>query len=467
MKIPILSGIFADTIPQLRTSYPVNLVPVALSSGINDGFVRPADGIVEVATGPGADRGGILWNGTHYRAMGGNLVRVLPSGVTVLGNISSGAPATFDYGPDHLAIASNGSLYLYDGATVERVDDPDLGTVVDVIWIDGYFMTTDGQYLVVTELTDPFAVNPLKYGSSEADPDPVIALLKLRNEAIALNRYTIEYFDNIGGNLFPFQRIEGAQIEKGCIGTQACCVYEVGGAEAIAFVGGGFNERVSVYLGSNAAATKIATEEIDTILSGYTDGELANVVVESRADGDHRFLYVHLPDRTLVFDGAASIAVKQPVWFTLTTSQEDFSEYQARFFVLIDGDWLCGHGEKIGRLDRTISTHWGEKVRWELGTVIVYNEGRGALFHELELVALTGSVALGEEAFISSSYSLDGVSWSQDRVIGAGAHGERSKRLVWLQNGMMRDRRIQRFRGDSDSQLAIIRLEARLEPLAF
>ena len=42
--------------------------------------------------------------------------------------------------------------------------DLDLGVVLDFCWVDGYFMTTDGESLIVTELTDPMAVNPLKYG---------------------------------------------------------------------------------------------------------------------------------------------------------------------------------------------------------------------------------------------------------------------------------------------------------------
>ncbi len=87
--------------------------------------------------------------------------------------------------------------------------------------MDGYFLSTDGEFLIVTELNDPTQVNPLKYGSSEADPDPVNAVLKLRNEVYAINRNTIEVFDNAGGDLFPFQRIEGAQIQKGAIGTFA------------------------------------------------------------------------------------------------------------------------------------------------------------------------------------------------------------------------------------------------------
>ena len=67
---------------------------------------------------------------------------------------------------------------------------------------------------------------------------------------------------------------------------------------------------------------------------------------------------------------------------------------------------------------------------------------------------------------ISTSYSVDGQAWSQDRFILAGSSGDSQKRLVWWQQGFMRDRRVQRFRGTSHAHISMLRLEARLEPLA-
>jgi hypothetical protein len=233
--------------------------------------------------------------------------------VTVLGDV--GGPVntlvTMDYSFDRLAIASGGRLYYWNGA-LTQVTDPDIGVVHDVVWVDGYFMTTDGEFLIVTELNDPAQVNPLKYGSSEIDPDPVVALLKLRNEIYALNRNTIEVFDNVGGELFPFQRIDGAQIQKGVIGTFGCCVY----LETVAFLGSGRNEQPGIYLGANATAQKISTQEIDNLLLNYTEAQLAQVKLEARNDKNHQHLYVHLPDRTVVYDASASESLGDQVWFT-------------------------------------------------------------------------------------------------------------------------------------------------------
>jgi len=467
MQIPILNGIYADNTPELRTSYPVNMVPVPKQSGISNGFLRPGDGIVANGTGPGTDRGGINWQGVCYRVMGTTLVTVASNGtVAALGDVGGpiNTPVTFDYSFDRLAIASGGRLYYWNGA-LTQVTDTDIGTVLDVVWVDGYFMTTDGEFLIVTELNDPTQVNPLKYGSSEVDPDPVVALLKLRNEVYVLNRNTIEVFDNVGGELFPFARIDGAQIQKGAVGTFACCVY----VDRIAFLGGGRNEAPGIYIGAAATALKISTQEIDNLLLNYTEAQLATVNLEARNDKNHQHLYVHLPDRTIVYDASASEALGDQVWFTLTSTVVDFSQYRARNMVWAYDKWLVGDPESsaIGYLVQDTGHHWGQQVRWEFGTIIAYNEGNGAIFNRLELVSLTGSVALGTNPQISTSYSVNGLAWSQDKSIAVGATGNTAKRLAWFQQGHMRNWRIQRFRGDSDSHISFARLEAQIEALAY
>ena len=464
-SIPIVSGIFTDGGPDVRTAYPVNLMPVPKGSGVSDYYLRPHDGVVVLGAGPGIDRGGIEWRGVCYRVMGTKLVSVDPTGAaTVLGDVGGAGYVTMDYDFDRLGIVNGQNLFFWDGGALTQNTDPDLGVVLDTAWIDGYWMTTDGEKLVVTDLGNPLSVNPLKYGSSEIDPDPVVALVKIRNEVYAVNRHTIEVFDNIGGEFFPFQRIDGAQIQKGAVGTHACCAF----AEMLAFVGSGRNESTSVYIGANATAQAISTQDVDEVLQGYSESQLSQIKLESRIDRSHKLLYMHLPDRTLVYDHASTQVIGAPVWFTLTTGLDGFAEYRARNFVWCYGKWIVGDTQqaRTGYLDDTLSSHWGSVVRWEFSTPIVYNGSRGAIFHELELVALTGRVPVGMNPTISTSYSVDGQAWSQDRFILAGSSGDSQKRLVWWQQGFMRDRRVQRFRGTSHAHISMLRLEARLEPLA-
>jgi hypothetical protein len=219
-------------------------------------------------------------------------------------------------------------------------------------------------------------------------------------------------------------------------------------------------------LAANATTEKISTREIDVILGEYTQAQLSQILVESRVEKDHTFLYIHLPDKTLVFDGNTSAQSGQAIWFVLTSTTVGFAQYRARNIVYAYGKWICGdpQSSNLGQLVDNLSSHYGQIVRWEFGTAIVYNDSKGAVFHQMELVALTGSVQLGQNPTISTAYSLDGQSYSQERFINVGTTGAR-KRLVWFQQGFMRNWRIQRFRGTSDAHIAVTRLEAELEPM--
>lgn len=464
MQINVLNGVYCSATPDYRVAYPRNYQPVVQKAGISNGYLRPAEGIAFIADAPGIDRGAINWNGVCYRVFGTKLCSAGADGsVTILGDIGGVGQCSLDYSQELLAVASSGVLFYWDGAALTQVTDPDIGYVKDMIWIDGYFMVTDGTTIAVTELNDPYSINPVKYGSSEADPDPINGLLKYRNEVYALNRNTVELFDNIGGNFFPFQRIESAQLMRGSIGTYTSGVF----LEQIAFVGSGRNEAPAVWLGANSQTSKISTREIDLVLATYSEAVLSLVICEVRVQNDMQLLYVHLPDKTLVYDGAASVRMQEPVWFILTTSIVGNAKYLARNFVWCNDVWLCGNPQaaNYGKMVDTTSTHYGNVIGWDFSTQILWNDTKGALFHELELSGLPGRCPIGADPVIWTSYSVDGETFSQERPINAGKTGERNKRLVWLQQGNMQNVRIQKFRGTSDAHIPFARLDAEVEPL--
>lgn len=489
MKIPILAGIYGSAArPDLGVAYPVNMLPVVLPSGVNDGYMRPADGIELKLTMPvpGNDRGGIAWDGVLYRVIGSKFCSIASdSTVTVIGDVGSASagPCSFAYGyatsdpttktsTARLGIVSNGRFFYYSNATnvFQEVSSPNLGTPIDVEWVDGYFMLTDGTYVYTTELNAPDTINPLAYGTTDVDPDPIVALIKLRNEVYVLNRHTIQVLDNVGAppvGVFTFQTIDGGQIQKGCIGTHACCVFD----ENIAYLGSGRNEAPGIYVGANANTQKISDVEIDRLLASYTETQLRTVVLEARNDNAFQHLYVHLPDRTLVFDATATRAFQRPVWAVLTSSSTHgtLTRYKARSMVWCYDRWNVADptSNNLGVLANNVTTQWGDNVVWEISTPIAYNDGSGAVFHELELVSLPGRAISGTSPTISTSYSSDGITWSAEKSISAGTTGQYTKRLTWFQQGLLEGMRIQRFRGTSEARLSVIRLEARIEPLEY
>lgn len=473
-EVSVLHGLGSDERGDLRTAYPVNLVPVPYGNDLSIGFLRPAEGIVEQAatTAPGVDRGGRVWRDVLYRVLGTSFCSIATDGsITAIATVAAGPNrAQFADSFDNLAITSGGLLYLYNGITVTQVTDSDLGTGLSVIFVDGYFMTTDGEALIVTELNDPTQVDPLKYGSAEQDPDPIQRVLRVRNEPVAVGRHTLEWFINQGGTGFPFQRIDGALVTKGAIGPDAACVHALEQGDVVAFVGSAKGEPPSVYLASNATCVRIATQEIDTLLQGYSEADLyALCCVESRIDRGHEWLYVHLPDRTIVYDGAASRGVGEPVWFVLTSTLDEFQRYQARSFVWAYDRWNVADptSARIGYVTREVGEHYSAKVRWEFSTGLMQAQGKGGQVNELELISLTGRVAVDADPIITTQYSTDGETWSTERLVYSGRQGRRNKRLAWRSLGLWRTYRIHRFRGDTQSHLSFVRLEVTAEGLLY
>lgn len=465
MQIPILNGIGADAArPDFRTVYPRNMVPVPKMQGISNGYLRPSEGIVTLnAATPGVDRGGIVRNKVGYRVMGTQLCVVTTAGtVDVLGDVGGAGYVSMDYSFTAIGFASGGYLWYSSGDVPVRVTDADIGNVLDACFVAGYWVFTDGDSIGVTEINNPMAVNPLRYGSSEVDPDPVVALRRIRDEFYAINRFTIEGFRNIGGTGFPFQPIDGSQVLRGAVGRSAVCVFE----SALGFVGSGRNEGVSVYLAENGNSISIATREIEQVLEQYDDNELATVVLEPRLMRGHKFLYVHLPDQTLVYDATSSLEVEEPVWHLLSSGTTP-QRLRMWGFMLLNNQWVAGDptSSKFGVLSSKVMTHFDDAVGWEFGVPAMYGDGNGAIIHELELVALPGRVSLGADPVIWTSSSEDGTTWSHEVPIKAGKIGQRNKRLVWISQGRVQNWRTQRFRGNSDATLAFARLEARIEPL--
>lgn len=456
VAIPLLSGIVATGQAEFAQSYPLNLEPIALDNKISKGQLRATSGAVTIATGPGIDRGGVFWNGRLYRVMGTKLVSITQDGTaTTIGDVGAAGPVPFDIGFDRIGFKSGNQLWYYDGANLAQVTDVDLGPVLDVIWIDGFWMTTDGTAIVVTELSDPFSVQPLKYGSAEEDPDMVVGLIKVRDEPYALGRNTIQVYRNIGGNGFPFQTQKGATIPYGCVSASAKCLY----ASTFAFVGSARNEALRVYVAGQGDAAAISSRAVEDALAAVADPSL--IVLEARASRGEQRLFVHLPDETWCYCAEASATVQEKVWYRLRSGD---GPYRIRGAIQAYGQTYVGDLDSaaIGLLSDDTDLHFGDEPGWQFDAGLIYNAARGGILHSAELVGLPGRASRDAAIFLSTT--RDGQQFSQERQIGAGKPGERTKRLQWRPHTMFSNYLGLRFRG-TGGMPGFAKLEAEIEPL--
>jgi hypothetical protein len=459
-QISILKGIYTDEKVNFLASYPVNMDPIIGENGISKGYLRTSAGIVTVASGLGADRGAMVWDNFLFRVMGTKLYSIVANTPVELGTVGGAGPVSMDYSFDRLAIASAGVLYYWNGVTLDPVTDPDIGTVLDVVYIDGYYMTTDGENLVVTELNDPFAVNPIKYGSSEAQPDPVVGLMVVRDEVYAVNTNTIENFQNVGGTGFPFQANPAGLIPKGAVGTHAMAYF----LDTFAFVGSGRGEALSVYIAGEGSTTNISTPTIDAMIAA--DGAQTQIEVEAIQERGEQKLLIHLQDRTLVYYHQATRAAETPVWTILRGGVQADQPYPGRHFVYSSSAWYCGsQAGEIGYLDDVVKTQFGDETGCQFDTAFLFNEGRGAILKVVELVGLPGRTATTSSPTAMLSWTVDGQTYSQERAVSIGNQGQRNKRMQWRPKVRFPNYLGMRFRLPSSAIVSFARLDVEAEPL--
>ena len=450
-QLPIMAGTVVKD-GTFAASYPVNLEPRALDSGVSKGQLVTTRGAVSLGTGPGIDRGGINWNDTLYRVMGSKLVRVSAGGVvTVLGDVGTdGLVCGFDYSFDRLGIRSANKLYYWNGTTLTLVTDPDLGKVKDILWMDGYFLTTDGTFVIATELLDPTNVNPLKYGSAEQDPDAVTGLLKYREELYALGRYTIQVFQDVGGLNFPFQVVKGATIPYGCISATAKCM--VGGT--FAFVGGAKDEPLGVFVYAGGTAARISNKDVEALIAAEADPAL--IVLEARRFGEESQIIMHLTGQSVGIALHTSAQADDGAWFYLQSGR--FAPYRLRNAVLYYGKHWVGDTQTaaVGTLSDQTVTHFGAAADWRFDAALLY-AGTAICLDEVELIGqwpLTGVA-------VFFSLTRDGVQWSNE--ISRVTTGRRDERIVWRPSVSFPVLGSARWRGTG--RVAIARAEMQAEQL--
>lgn len=339
-QVPIIRGEKAVNSTDYLDKLPKNMIAVAKEVRGAAGYLISADGLVSYATGAGLDRGGFYNDrqGILYRVSGNRLIKVSSGGVvSTIGDIAPSGQASLTYSFNNQMVVTGGNAYLSDGSTVTQITDPDLGSPLDVCWIDGYFFYTDGEFIYHSLITDESQVDPLQFATAEFMPDGTLGVMQTQdNLVMVLGRYSIEYFINQANPQFAFSRIVQKSIKGGICGTH--CKTELAGNVFI--LGGRRDESPAIHVVNAGSLSKLSTQTVDRIISSYTEAELATAVLEGRTDERDTLLIVRLPNHTLVLNvGAMQQVGIQNAWTTFSYG--------------IDGDkWLGANGVFDPRINK-------------------------------------------------------------------------------------------------------------------
>jgi hypothetical protein len=458
-RVPIIKGDRAAKSVQWLDRLPVNMYASIKEIQAAPAYLESFYGVNQIATGKGFDRGAI-WNERlqiHYRVSGTRLINVGSTGnVLDYGYISGNSRASMPYSFNTQGVISGGRFYLHDGTDLNEVVSENLGKPIDGVWIDGYYILTDGEYLYNTDIFDETKISPLAYATAEFSPDPTLAVGKTQdNKLVAFGRYSVEYFQNVASEDFPFTRLTSRALKTGIVGTH--CKVEMLGVFFI--LGGRKGESVTVQTLAITGDESVSTRTIDKIINSYSESQLSSAVLESFQDSDNQFLLVRLQNETLLFNYTYTKKFGiENAWTVLQhipTSNNKMPIANGIFDPRLS-KWVFGesNNNRIGFFDDETCTYFGDEIEQICYTPLVNIET--ASVDEIELDTIAGFVK--ETTTIFVSVSIDGVIFGREYTMLYGELNDHNQRLIRHGFGYVRKSISFKFRAVTASRLALSKL---------
>jgi 3-polyprenyl-4-hydroxybenzoate decarboxylase len=220
-------------------------------------------------------------------------------------------------------------------------------------------------------------------------------------------------------------------------------------------LGGRKKESPSIHILNAGQETTIATREIDKVISLYNEEELSTAYLESRVVDRDKFLIVHLPNHTLLYNH--TIASKfgiDAAWSYVKTGVEEDHPWRARYGVFDPNaaKWIYGDllENKLGYLDQQSAKQYDDQVENICYTPIVPIDS--ASINAFEIDTITGYAT---QDFTSAfSMSFDGVTYGQEYFNKISEPSNYNTRYISRRLGYIREQFNFKFRFVSPDKMA-------------
>jgi hypothetical protein len=476
MILPITNGFYVSNSLPISAQECTNwYVVVESAPALAQETLRGTPGIEQVETSGTilqANRGCHTMAGVPYFVNGTKLYRldqtqVIPSEVydlVDLGTVTGTARCSMaDNGTQLLVLVPGGSGYIYNHVadTFVEITDPDFTANGDpqfVVFVDGYFVvSTDTKKFIVSAINDGTSWNALDYGTAESDPDNIVAPIVFKNQLFISGSQTFEAFQNIGGAEFPFQRT-GLFLDKGVFSPYSL----VNTQDTFMWVGGGQNESPAIWAFAGNSTQKISTVAIDFILKSLTDTQLANIYAWTYSQNGAYFVAFALPNSTLVYDHSSKRWHERKSYIEGEQVGYRVSGLTQAYNQIFCGDTIDG---RVGKLNPDLFTEYGGAIIRTVATQPFQNNMQSIFVPSLELTVESG---VGNEnvtdPVIAMDRSVDGKTWSDQRLRKLGKIGEYDRRAIWRRNGRASRFEVFRFTLSDAVKPVIIQLTANIVP---
>lgn len=443
-------------IPFATQSYKHDSLPISSQRAVNvyaereppdaktQVAVLEAPGLISFATcGSGPIRGMHVMAGVLYAVSGTSLYSVTSAGVaTAVGGAVSGTNlvSMADNGTQ-LCIVNGVNGYIYSVAGgFQLITDADFVAARTVEFFDSYFVfdRINSNRFAISALLDGTSFDPLDFASAEASPDNVLTTLNQMEALLIFGETTIELWQNTGAVNFPFQRVPGGLIERGC----AAALTPVKEDNSVFFLG---NDRVFYRL-QGVQPIRVSTHAIETAWQKYAT--ISDAFCFAWTWEGHKFIVLTFPTAlaTWVYDVSSGLWHERVSWDENNNTvlrwrpSSHASVYNKQLF----GDSLSG---KIGYADADTFTEFGNTMQALAVAPAIQQDAKRVFMSRFELLMETGvgtATGQGSDPQIMLDWSDDGGATfaSPQQWRSLGAMGKRRTRVRWTRLGSFFDRRL-------------------------
>lgn len=443
MRSPIATGFSQQRSRPVNASRVVNLYPEIPPEGSRAKLVHyGTPGQKEWRTiGGDTIRAGLEGQGVAYVLSGSILWKTEADGTTTACSgdlIPPVGDATLINNGTQIGLLVVPYLFVVVGTTVTKVTAagyPAEG-LSSIAYIDGYAVGTrnddSGQFYISAPL-DFTLWDALDFASAESSPDGLLRVLVDHREVWLFGAKTVEVWANTGASPFPFERVPGALLERGCAATRSPAKMD----NSVFWLG---DDRI-VYRAAGYQPARISTHAIEEVLR---TGTVSDAYGMTYFQGGHHFYVLTLPSlgRTLVFDAATTLWHERQSGTSLTPAIWDVQCIFEAF-----GKTLVGlQAGKVAELDLDTFDDLGSPIRSAISCVPIYADGKRAIMREIELECELGvgiSSGQGSDPAVMLRYSDDAATWSNERQGSLGPMGVRLKQAKWFRLGAFRQRSVE------------------------
>ncbi|MBB2205617.1 hypothetical protein [Gluconacetobacter takamatsuzukensis] len=358
--------------------------------------------------GAGPVWGMCLMGGALYVVSGQALYRVDADGSSVvLGATWVTGPVSMDTNGTDLVWVDGESGWSYSVAGgVQRIVDENFYPADLVVYFDTYFVFnrsgTQEFFLSPQEGVTPF--DGTMFASKEATADPLLAIVNSHEQLYLFGAARTEIWYDAGSAApsFPFQRFDGAFIQRGIAGTHAHCLED----NTVFFLGDdGMFYRLSGY-----QPQRISTHAIEGAWQAYptrADARCFSYTLEG-----HKFVTLLFPSAaaTWVYDVATGLWHERESWAG-SDAGSSIGRWRANCAIMAHGRVLVGDclSGTVGALNPLVYTELGATMRGLLAAPPVQGLRGRVFMRRFELDVETGVGLPGSAPARSVTYQPQGV----------------------------------------------------------